>query len=197
MNTQRFNSVLRYWNSKANYQFMGFTHLLSILVDNSHELDYDLKMIEIGSYMGESTFLFGSCGLFSEIHTIDPHEGEEEFNDMFEYDWDLVKKEFKINIRFFDNIIHHQDYSYNVVDKFEDGEYDFIYIDANHSYEGCKQDLELYLPKLRDGGMIGGHDYEKSQWPGVVKAVNEIVGEPDTICWDTSWIKKVEDITIG
>ena len=143
MNTQRFKSTIRPWNSKANNNFMGFTHLLSILVDNFHELDYDLKMIEIGSYMGESTFLFGCCGLFSEIHTIDPQEGKEEFNDKFGYDWNLVKKEFKINIRLFDNIIHHQDYSYNVVDKFEDGEYDFIYIDANHSYESCKQDLEL------------------------------------------------------
>lgn len=36
---------------------------------------------------------------------------------------------------------------------------DFIHIDANHSYEAVKRDLQLWFPKLRIGGVMSGHDY--------------------------------------
>lgn len=35
---------------------------------------------------------------------------------------------------------------------------DFVYIDGNHTYGYVKKDIELYYPKVKDGGMIGGHD---------------------------------------
>ena len=54
---------------------------------------------------------------------------------------------------------------------------DFIYIDANHSYTACKEDLELWWPKLRKGGIFAGHDYLDGKLPegefGVKSAVNE------------------------
>jgi hypothetical protein len=36
---------------------------------------------------------------------------------------------------------------------------DFVYIDADHDYEHCKQDLEAWFPKVRHGGLVAGHDY--------------------------------------
>lgn len=36
---------------------------------------------------------------------------------------------------------------------------DFIYIDANHTYEAVKEDLKLWYPKIKSGGLIMGHDY--------------------------------------
>lgn len=36
---------------------------------------------------------------------------------------------------------------------------DFVYVDSNHSYESVTEDLELWAPKVRSGGWIGGHDY--------------------------------------
>jgi len=41
-----------------------------------------------------------------------------------------------------------------------DNSLDWIYIDADHSYEGCLRDLELSLPKLKPNGLLMGHDYE-------------------------------------
>lgn len=35
---------------------------------------------------------------------------------------------------------------------------DFVYIDGNHTYRYVKKDIELYYPKIKDGGVIGGHD---------------------------------------
>lgn len=50
--------------------------------------------------------------------------------------------------------------------------FDFIYIDACHLYECVKWDMENYLPKLKSGGLMGGHDYGDNSF-GVTQAVDE------------------------
>lgn len=42
---------------------------------------------------------------------------------------------------------------------FREGQFDFVYIDAQHHYEAVMQDLELWYPKVREGGILAGHDY--------------------------------------
>lgn len=49
---------------------------------------------------------------------------------------------------------------------------DIVYIDADHSYEGVKKDLESWFPKVKIGGVIAGHDYINPAY-GVLQAVNE------------------------
>lgn len=57
--------------------------------------------------------------------------------------------------------------------KVADGIADFIYIDARHEYDSIREDLELWWPKLRPGGVLAGHDYAGC-WAGTVgKAVDE------------------------
>ena len=91
---------------------MGMFQLLEYLESNL-KVDTNLKMIEIGSYMGESTMLFASINIFNEIHSIEPFEGNEEFNDLFGYDWEMVKNEYLTNTRYWDNIRLWEDYSYD------------------------------------------------------------------------------------
>jgi len=55
---------------------------------------------------------------------------------------------------------------------FEDYSLDFVYVDADHSYEGCKRDLLAWLPKIKIGGFITGHDLN---WESVFKAMNEVL----------------------
>ncbi len=52
--------------------------------------------------------------------------------------------------------------------------FDFVFIDADHSYEGCREDIAAYLPLLKSGGLISGHDYH---WAGVKQAVDEAFGD--------------------
>lgn len=65
-----------------------------------------------------------------------------------------------------------------------DGSLDFIFIDADHSYEGCKADIEAWRPKVRKGGMVTGHDLN---WPPVAKAVTEAFG-PVQVLRDNVWV---------
>lgn len=41
---------------------------------------------------------------------------------------------------------------------FPDGHFDFVYIDADHSFEGCYGDLHAWWPKVRTGGIFCGDD---------------------------------------
>jgi hypothetical protein len=46
-------------------------------------------------------------------------------------------------------------------------------VDGDHSYEGVKKDIELFLPKMRSGGLIAGDDAFAED---VVRAVQDIAG---------------------
>lgn len=63
------------------------------------------------------------------------------------------------------------------VNYFADSFFDFIYIDANHKYEFIKEDINIWWPKCKSGGIFAGHDYLdgsiKSGDYGVKTAVRE------------------------
>lgn len=63
--------------------------------------------------------------------------------------------------------------SYQAAPSIEDHSLDFVFIDGDHSYEGVRADIKLWLPKVKHGGWIGGHDYDHPRLPGVTKAVDE------------------------
>lgn len=60
--------------------------------------------------------------------------------------------------------------------------FDFIYIDADHTEEGAWQDICLWWKRVRQGGILAGHDYIEANSQigtefGVIKAVNRFVEE--------------------
>jgi hypothetical protein len=73
----------------------------------------------------------------------------------------------------------HRMRSQQAAEKATPGKFDFVFIDADHSYEGCKADIAAWFPRVKDGGWIGGHDYENTEFPkfGVTEAVNEFVNK--------------------
>jgi len=82
--------------------------------------------------------------------------------------------------------------------RWADGAMNFVFLDADHFYESVMADLLAWWPKLRNDGIMAGHDYDgmgdrRKSW-GVKRAVNEFFGklglavhvEPGHV-W---WIKK-------
>jgi hypothetical protein len=58
-----------------------------------------------------------------------------------------------------------------------DDSLDFVYIDADHSYEAVASDIRLSCRKVKLNGHIMGHDYTTRLFPGVVRAVDEFCHE--------------------
>jgi predicted O-methyltransferase YrrM len=49
---------------------------------------------------------------------------------------------------------------------------DLVFLDGDHSYEGVRRDILAWLPLVRPGGILSGHDLN---WPGVRRAVEELL----------------------
>jgi predicted O-methyltransferase YrrM len=76
-------------------------------------------------------------------------------------------------------------HSQDVVSKYPDETLDFCFIDGSHEYEDVKKDIQAYLPKVKKGGILAGHDYD-ALWSGVIKAVDELLGKVEVL--NGSWI---------
>jgi predicted O-methyltransferase YrrM len=87
-------------------------------------------------------------------------------------------------------------YSNQAAHDFADGSIDVVYIDGAHDYEAVKEDIALWFPKVKDGGVLCGHDYTGRSHLhefGVIPAVQEflkandlqfsITNEPDFPSW--------------
>jgi len=62
---------------------------------------------------------------------------------------------------------------------------DMVFIDGDHRYATVVRDIKKAYELLKDGGLICGHDYGHPSWPGVKRAVDELVGNIQV--WETIW----------
>jgi predicted O-methyltransferase YrrM len=147
-----------------------------------------MTIVEIGSYRGDSTIIFAN--VFKKVITIDPFKsGIGGINNSV--DMRIVFKQFLNNIKDYDNIEYIKDFSYNVVNQFKDGSLDIVYIDGLHTPDAVKKDIQDWLPKIKKGGYIAGHDFHRKKFPGVVLAVTEMIGSKVKLFKDSSWIKQI------
>ena len=78
----------------------------------------------------------------------------------------------------------HRQYSYKAVAGFEEGLFDFAYLDGNHHYEFVLRDLQDFAARLKPGGLLFGHDFFEDAFAreenyGVVDAVSVFVKRSD------------------
>lgn len=157
------------------------------LLELISSLPSDLLMAEIGCYTGESTKLFLKSGKIKTLYAIDIWEDS---LGLFKKKWpnhsfSEVEKTFDKRLKNFKNVV-----KLKMTMKEAENSLpllDFVYIDGNHHYEYVKEDIKVSLNKLKPNGIIGGHDYHY-QSLGAVKAINEILGKPDKVFSDGSWI---------
>jgi len=65
---------------------------------------------------------------------------------------------------------------------------DYLHIDADHTYEGCKLDFELYSTIMNENGIISIHDTDKRYWD----TFETYDGEPHDTCYGPSdFIKEI------
>jgi len=146
----------------------------------SKALNVKGAIVEIGSWKGKSTIMlaYGSiAGNGNKVYAIDPHTGRPDVPE--EYLKIDTFQEFQNNIKNagVSNVV------VPIVKKSEDAISDvtepvsMLFIDGDHSYESTLKDLELWYPKLVDGGVVAFHDTLSKQL-GVKKVVEKYVYKP-------------------
>ena len=77
--------------------------------------------------------------------------------------------------------------TFEAVNQFLDNSLDLVYLDNVHMPEWIIKEIKAWLPKVKHGAWIGGHDC----LPGLHEAITATLGKPDKIFKDSSWIKKI------
>jgi hypothetical protein len=139
---------------------------------------------EIGVWRGDFSAQILEQTRPSQLHLVDQwqvaHDDEHKEN---WYGSDRISKVdlddilHSVEDRFSDEIeagrmLIHRAPSTDTAGKFPDGHFDWIYVDADHTYEGVQADLKAWVPKVIPGGLIAGDDYDSA---GVGRAVRELV----------------------
>ncbi len=89
-----------------------------------------------------------------------------------------VYKEFLENIKPVNHIINHiKEFSTKASLSYKNNSIDFVFLDGNHLYKSVIADIEHWLPKIKIGGILSGHDFWNKEHylyqEGVNKAVTE------------------------
>lgn len=129
--------------------------------------------VEIGVYKGFNAKDILDYLNIKMLYLIDPYLGyKEENKDRCQDYINNAKNEMLVRMKPYKNkikLIYKK--SNKAIDEIPNN-LDFIYIDGSHLYKNVLQDLHLYYPKLKEGGVIIGDDYI-DRHPGVIKAVDE------------------------
>ena len=149
----------------------------------------DLVGIEIGVLGGENAFNILTHLSIKILYLIDPYlfydnmkgHGVIENNNVAEH---FKKQAYDLLANFNDKIIWIYDFSENAHSSANN--MDFVYIDGNHRYKYIKKDIELYYPKIKDGGIIAGHDFKAGEI-GVCRAVEEFCKCSDNKLSKSNW----------
>jgi len=82
--------------------------------------------------------------------------------------------------------------SLNAVKLFPEEYFDLVFIDADHSYESVVNDIKIWLPLVKKGGWLTGHDYyDNKKNFGVIKAVDENFSKSEVeITSECVWITR-------
>lgn len=167
--------------------WFDFEDVYEEMVDRHSLSESPSTFVEIGAWMGRSTAYMG--GLIKEaaeyntpspitFYTVDtwrgtgddPHFGEllaKHSGDIYEA---FLANMASCGVTEYVHPIHAT--SSWAAASFQDASIDFIFVDGAHDYDSVHSDLTIWLPKLKVGGTMGGHDVG---FPGVDKAVWEVL----------------------
>ncbi len=160
--------TLKYILNKFNLSFDQFSHMpLEIpnfgrnqLAQLFMELSFTIGA-EIGVERGEYSEILLSSNPNLVLYSIDPwrayrgyrdHTRQEKLDKFYSETIDRL-------FRFQNRSIILKNFSLDIVKDVVDESLDFVYLDGNHDFYNVTADIHHWLPKIRPGGILVGHDY--------------------------------------
>lgn len=150
------------------------------------------RFVEVGSWQGRSLGAFhafakeaGKHIFLNAVDTFDGQPDNHEQDAILRAHGGSVAKVFCANMKALGlngELTVHQKRSTDAAAEFSDASADAIFIDAAHDEVSVREDIAAWLPKLRAGGILAGHDYDE---PGVCAAVDALlpVVRREGRCW--------------
>lgn len=185
------------------------TSMSKVELDRLEELAAGKRVLEIGARIGASTVRMAKVAEL--VHSVDWHKGDK-WHDAIGGQGDTLGA-FWASVNFHgvrDKVVPLVGSSKAVLPGLASGQYDFVFIDGDHSYEGVSYDLRQACRLVKPGGVIALHDYKREdQVPeygegdlalGITKAVEEL-GVPFTVVdtlaiisgpWAKPWLSAPE-----
>jgi len=144
-------------------------------------------IVELGSWKGRSThaLLSGTSGTVTAVDHFRGSRAERRGPHKEAVEKDIFP-DFKRAVGKFSNLIVDRVDSLECAKKHKDKSVDMVFIDAGHTTEEVKADIEAWLPKAKK--MICGHDFQFNE---VEMAVRESLGEVRQ--FETIWFKEIEN----
>ena len=160
---------------------------------------------EIGIREGELALLILAKSCIKEYYMVDPwcHQEPSLYHSEVNFPQEDHEAKFqrvmKLTEPYIGKAIVMRFYSADAAPMIKDESLDFVYIDGNHAYTdldkpGIRQDLHLWVPKVKPGCMIAGHDFLDEKFPeriGVKTAVKEFFPEDQLVV--TSEFKSLQN----
>jgi len=159
--------------------------------------------VEVGSWKGKSAAYIG-VEIFNskkqiKFDCIDTWEGSEEnidknsscYEPLLESKDDLYNH-FLSNIAPLSGIVNPiRKPSIEAAPLYQNESLNLVFIDAAHDYENVCLDIKAWLPKVKPGGILAGHDFHHQP---VQKAVSDILGNNFQHTNENIWIYKIKKI---
>jgi hypothetical protein len=152
-------------------------HIIETRNDLLDLLPKNLIVAELGVFKGEFSEEILARMNPSKLHLVDlfPAEmcsGDKDGNNMVHADLSLVYEQLINKYKDDAKVVLLRSTTSEFLNGLSDHCLDAVYIDADHTYEGVTKDLDLSLVKVKNGGIIMGHDYCR-RFEGVMQAVDE------------------------
>lgn len=169
---------LPYINSRAEFPFI--LNARGILGEG----------VEVGVHRGDFSKLILDSWQGSKLYSVDPWlEFGEDYIDQCNVKQDSQDKLYRETVAklapFGKRSEIQRTTSKEAAAKFKDAQLDFVYLDAQHQYEAIKQDIDWWWPKVKNGGLLAGHDYlddtRAAGEYGIKSAVDEFVRKAELV----------------
>lgn len=163
----------------------GFMHCNEL--EKLVELAAGKTVLEIGSFMGLTAWAMAHTA--KTITCVDTFKAAT--NGQRQCDELTTLEDFKRAVCRFDNVSYYVGTSEEAAQRIA-GQVDIVLLDAMHTYEDVKADIERWWPHVLQGGIMAFHDYRHPDFPGVAQAVDEAFGPPDEerVCFGLRWVVK-------
>lgn len=142
------------------------------------------RVVEVGVHVGDFAAELLEGLQPAELHLVDAWRflpGEYERDPMNRRGRDFERFYRRVVNRFRDRaeVTIHRSLSIHAAERFGEGYFDCVYLDADHTWDGVTADLAAWWPRVRkSGGVLAGHDYSTARpWIDVKPVVDEWVEE--------------------